>query len=530
MSKNNSPTLRDLLAASAGGRSYPYVDRAAIWEERLALHLKDIETINGAPQVGDMITLPERAETETRRPAGAFVGSARKGDDIGFMGIADIARLVRKKELSPVEIAETMLARIDQKRDQKAFITVKPERVLDQARALERRIGKGEDVGPLAGAPVAAKDLMYVAGHPFTCGTKAMPGDVADSDAMCVANLRGAGALILGTTNLHELAYGVTSANVHFGHVVNPIAPGHIPGGSSGGSGAAVAGGLAVMGIGTDTGGSIRIPAACCGVVGFKPSYEAVSREGVWALAWSLDHIGPLARTVDDAALSFEAMAALRPGSVSGHRIDRPRLIQPMPFFFDHLDDVIRTHIDGVFGKLTGAGATLEERYVEGVEYAPSTQWMTLASEACQSNWELLINKPEGISPDVRLRLEVGQFIAAIDYIKAQRLRRWLRDNMLEAMQDADVFVMPTLPLSIPKQGLTTIEIGGRVLPVPTAVTRLTSPFNFTGLPAVSLPCGLDSNGLPVGLQIIGRPGADATVLAVARWCEGVLAGTKGRA
>jgi aspartyl-tRNA(Asn)/glutamyl-tRNA(Gln) amidotransferase subunit A len=366
---------------------------------------------------------------------------------------------------------------------------------------------------------------MYVKGYPFTCGTKAMDGREADHDAEVVTRLRAAGALVIGTTNLHELAYGVTSANVHFGHVGNPAAPGHLPGGSSGGSGAAVAAGLATIGVGTDTGGSIRIPAACCGVVGFKPTHDVVSREGVWPLAWTLDHIGPLARSVADATAAFEAMAGLQPGSIAGKRIERPHLVRPVPFFFDHLDAGVRSRMETVFDALSGAGASIEERTVEAIEYAPATQFLTICVEGCQANWDLLTRRPDGISPDVRLRLEIGQFIAAIDYVKAQRLRRALRDNMITALRGADAFVLPTLPVSIPKQGVTTMEIAGRVLPVPAALTRLTSPFNFSGLPAASIPCGRDAAGLPVGLQIVGRPGADSTVLAVARWCESVLAG-----
>jgi aspartyl-tRNA(Asn)/glutamyl-tRNA(Gln) amidotransferase subunit A len=315
----------------------------------------------------------------------------------------------------------------------------------------------------------------------------------------------------------------VTSANIHFGHVVNPAAPGHIPGGSSGGSGAVVATGIAALAVGTDTGGSIRIPAACCGVVGFKGSHDAVSREGVWPLAWTLDHIGPLARSVDDAALGFEVMAGLPPGCVSGKRIGQPRLVKPTPFFFDHLDPVIAKHIDGVLSRLTAAGARLSTRKIDRAEQAPTAQFITIATEACQANWGLLTKRPEGLSPDVRLRLEIGQFIGGIDYVKAQRLRKVLRDNMIAALADADVFVLPTMPISLPKSGTTTIGIAGRVLPVPTAVTRLTSPFNFSGLPAISIPCGTDRHGLPVGLQLVGRPGADATVLAAARWCEQAL-------
>ncbi len=515
--------LAQLLRASAQSRDYPFLERAALWEERLALHLKDLQTVLEAPAAGDMLTLPPRGKLEVTSAA-APASAANATSELGFAEAAQIAAQVRSGQLSPVEVADAFLSRIEQHAHLNAFVTVRPEQVRAEAKALGERVARGEPVGPLCGVPVAIKDLMHVKGYPFTCGTKAMDGVEATEDAEVVARLRAAGALIIGTANLHELAYGVTSANMHFGHVVNPRAPGHVPGGSSGGSGAAVAAGLATIAVGTDTGGSIRIPAACCGVVGFKPTHDAVSRNGVWPLAWTLDHIGPLARTVADATAGFEAMAGLPAGSVAGKRVDRPRLVRPAPFFFDHLDPGVRARIEAVLSSLTGSGASLEERAVEGIEYAPATQFLTLCVEGCQANWELLMQRPEGIAPDVRLRLEVGQFIAGIDYVKAQRLRKWLRDNLLRALEGADVFVLPTLPVSIPRAGVTMLEVAGRTLPVPAAVTRLTSPFNFSGMPSASIPCGVDAAGLPVALQIVGRPGADSTVLAVARWCEAVLA------
>jgi aspartyl-tRNA(Asn)/glutamyl-tRNA(Gln) amidotransferase subunit A len=526
-----SDTLRRLLRASADARGYPFLERAALWEERLAMHFKDLDSVLKAPQTGDTLTLPPKAKLEVLPPARGEGASAQtlppldSGEAVCFASAADIAAQVRAGQLSPLEVADAVLTRIEQHAQLNAYITVRPELVRKDAQALAQRIARGTDPGPLAGVPVGVKDLMYVRGHPLTCGTKAMEGRAADRDAEVVAKLRAAGALIVGTTNLHELAYGVTSANAHFGHVGNPAAPGHLPGGSSGGSGAAVAAGLATIGVGSDTGGSIRVPAACCGIVGFKPTHDAVSREGVWPLAWTLDHIGPLTRSAADAALAFEAMAGLPPGCILGKQLDRPRLVTPAPFFFEHLDDAVRGRIDAALQALGAAGATLEGRRIEGMEYAPATQFVTLCSEACQANWELITRHAEGISSDIRLRFEVGQFIGAIDYVKAQRLRRWLRENMIEALNDADALVLPTLPIAIPKQGVTTLKFAGRVLPVPTALTRLTSPFNFSGMPAASIPCGRDRHGLPVGLQLVGRPGADATVLAAARWCEAALRG-----
>jgi len=518
-------SLAELLRASAETRRYPFLERAALWEERLLLHAKDLESLLEAPASGDTVLMPPKAKLEVLPPPSTpSTAPSTRSSDLGFASAMEIAARVRQRELSPFEVARAIVERADAHRSLNAFITLRPETVLREARQLEDRVQSGEDLGPLAGVPVAVKDLMHVKGYPFTCGTKALPGDESSNDAQVVAKLRAAGALVVGTTNLHELAYGVTSANPHFGHVANPAAPGHIPGGSSGGSGAAVAAGLSAIAVGTDTGGSIRIPAACCGIVGFKGTHEAVSRAGVWPLSDTLDHIGPLARSVADVTLGFEVMAGLPPGCIGSKSIERPRLIKPTAYFFDHLEASVRERTEAALRKLTGAGATLEERRIDAVQYAPAAQFVTIAADGCQSNWALLTGRGDRIGAEVRLRLEVGQFIAAIDYVKAQRLRRQIRDNMIAALKDAEVLALPTLPLSVPKQGQSIIEFAGRKIPLAGALTRLSGPFNASGLPALSIPCGTDSKGLPVSLQLVGRPGADATVLAVGKWAEGVLA------
>jgi aspartyl-tRNA(Asn)/glutamyl-tRNA(Gln) amidotransferase subunit A len=520
VSKSTS-CLSDLLRASARARGYPFLERAAIWEERLGMHLQDLAAVLEAPAAGDMLPLPAKAKLEIAPPRQGE--PAAHSDDLCFASAAQIAARVRARKLSPFEVARAFVERVDAHRALHAFITFRPEAVLREARQLEVRVQSGEDVGALAGVPVAVKDLMPVSGYPMTCGTRAIEAREQHQDAEVVGRLRAAGALVIGTANLHELAYGVTSANVHFGAVSNPAAPGCIPGGSSGGSAAAVAAGLAAIGVGTDTGGSIRIPAACCGIVGFKGSYDAVTRQGVWPLAFTLDHIGPLTRSVGDAALGFEVMAGLPAGCTSAKQVERPHLVRPAGFFFEHVEDAVRSRAKAAIEQLGAAGAQVEERTIEGIEHAPAVQFVTLCSEACQANWDLLTTQPEGLAPDVRLRLEVGQFIGAIDYVKAQRLRRALRDNLLAALGDAHVMVTPALPVRVPRSGLSSIDIGGRVMPIPSALTRLSSPFNLAGLPAISLPAGKDDAGVPVNLQLVGRPGADATVLAVARWCERVL-------
>jgi Asp-tRNA(Asn)/Glu-tRNA(Gln) amidotransferase A subunit family amidase len=521
---NDNPVLADLLRISAQARKYPFLERAALWEERLAMHVADLETLSKAPTGADMLTLPPKAKLEVQSPASP-PALAAQSDELTSASAREIAQRIARKDISVVEVAQAALARAEAHRHLNAFITLRPERVLEDAKALDARIAKGEAAGPLAGVPVAVKDLMYVRGYPFTCGTRAMDAKEAQTDAAAVARLKDAGALIVGTANLHELAYGVTSANAHFGVVQNPTVAGYVPGGSSGGSGAAVAAGLAAIGVGTDTGGSIRIPAACCGVVGFKPTHEAVSREGCWPLADTLDTIGPLTRDVEDAVIAFEVMAGLPPGCIAGKTIERPRLIKPTPFFYEHLDADIRARVEVALKRLERAGASLAQRTIDSIEYVLAAQFITICAEGCQSNWELLSKRGEGISPDVRLRLEVGQFVGAIDYVKAQRLRRRIRDNMIAALKDADVLVVPTLPIAVPKSGTTMIEFAGRTIPLPGAMTRLTGPFSATGMPVCSIAVDKDSRDLPVSVQFVGRPGADATVLAVARWAQHVLAG-----
>ena len=517
------PTAEFLRAISAF-RKYAAPERLQAWEERFAFGLQDIEQVFEAAVAGEPALSLPRAEPRPAFAQGRYTADA-KTTDLFAAGAVQIAEQVRSRALSPVSIARLFLDRIEAHKHLNAFITVDRDRVMRDAEVLDQRLRSGEDIGPLAGVPVGVKDLMPVRGYPLTAGTKAIEARIQDHDAPVVARLRAAGALIVGTTNLHELAFGVNSANPHFGHVQNPRYPGHIPGGSSGGSAAAVAASLAAMAIGSCTGGSIRLPAACCGIVGFKPTYDAVPRDEVYPLAWSLDHIGPLTRSVEDAALTFEAMAGLPEHSTlpAGSGLP-PRIMLPRKFFYELLDAEVRAVVEGALGRLRNAGASLGEVDVPGIELAPGIQLITLNSEASQANGSLLHDHGDRIGEDVRIRLAIGQFYLAVDYVKAQRLRARVRQSMIESFGTAEVMVIPALPVLPPKVGATAVEVEGRSLHVTPALTRFTSPINFCGFPALSLPCGKSMEGLPVNIQVVGRPGADATVLAVARWCERVLA------
>ena len=517
------PTTEFLRAVSAF-RRYAHPERLSAWEQRFGFGLEDIERVfEAAVATAPVLSAPGASPTEGF-PAGRYVPASAAGDLVSASA-TQIAHQVHKHTLSPVDIAEFFLARIEAHRHLNAFITVNPALVMEEAEGLLRRLKRGEDPGPLAGVPVGVKDLMSVRGYPLTAGTKAIEAKVQERDAAVVARLRAAGALIVGTTNLHELAFGINSANPHFGQVHNPRYPGYIPGGSSGGSAAAVAASLAAIAVGSCTGGSIRLPAACCGIVGFKPTYDAVPREGVYPLAWSLDHIGPITRTVEDAAIAFEVMAGLPERStLPQSAISAPRLMIPRKFFFDMLDDEVRAAMEGALARFRAANATICEVDVPGIELAPGIQLITLASEGAQSNADLLARHADKLGEDVRLRLETGQFYLAIDYIKAQQLRNQVRQSMIASFADADVMIIPAMPVLPPKSGTLTLELGGKTMHVAPTLTRFTSPINFCGFPALSMPCGKSKSGLPVNLQVVGRPGADATVLRVASWCEQLLA------
>ncbi len=515
----------ELLRAIAAFRRYDHPERARLWEERFAFGVSDIEQVFETAVCGEPLLVPPAPALREQHPAGEY-RSLGMASDLAFASAVQIAQQVRSRALSPLEISALFLGRIESHRHLNAFITVDPARVRDDAEELAVRLKRGEDLGPLAGVPVAVKDLCPIRGYPLTGGTKAIEPRMQSRDALCVARLREAGALVIGTTNLHELAFGVTSANPHFGHVQNPRLPGHLPGGSSGGSAAALAAGLATLAIGSDTGGSIRQPAACCGLVGFKPTFGAVPAGDVWPLAWSLDHIGPITRSVEDAALMFEVMAGLPVHSTLPQQATMPpRLARARQFFYDLLEDEVSEAVETALRRLESAGARIGQTDIPGIELAPGIQLITINSEAAQCNGPLLKEYGEKLGEDVRVRLEVGQFHLAVDYIKAQQLRKRVRDSMIAAFGDADVMVIPAMPVLPPKSGTTSIRIGGQTLHVAPLLTRFTSPINFCGLPALSLPCGTAKSGPTVNLQIVGRPGADAAVLQAARWCERVLAG-----
>jgi aspartyl-tRNA(Asn)/glutamyl-tRNA(Gln) amidotransferase subunit A len=444
--------------------------------------------------------------------------------------IARLAPLLRRKKISPVELTRAFLARIERLNPGlNSFITVTAELALAQARKAEKEIACGDYRGALHGMPVCLKDLFYTKGIRTTAGSRILRNFVPDADAAVVERLYQAGAVLLGKTNLHEFAYGATNLNPHFGPTRNPWAAGYMTGGSSGGSAAAVTAGLAVASLGSDTGGSIRIPAAACGCVGFKPTYGRVPLCGVIPLAPSLDHAGPITRSVHDAALMLEAVAGAdgcdpagfgEPGEcftqdlkkgLAGLRIGVPR-----QYFFDRLQGKVRQNVLAAISILEQNGAECAEvdlRLTDGT--AQLAGEITLA-EALLFHWKWVKKRPNDYGEDLRLRLKEGIEISALTYLRAQEWRRAYTREFEGALEAVDLLAAPTLPVAAPKLEDQEVSLGRTRENVRLALLRLTRPGNLTGLPAISVPCGFTSEGLPSGLQLIGRRGDERTVLRAA--------------
>lgn len=507
-----------LLPAAAAFNDYPFPERSALWEARLALNAPELDLFYaaGEPMTAPLATPPVVAPMAA--PA-AEASSAAQAE-----GIALVAQRVRHGEVKAADVVAHALATARQNAHLNAFITLSEVHAPAEAERSDRRVAAGDDPGPLAGVPVAVKDLMRVAGLPLTGGSKALEATVSATDALAIARLRRAGAVVIGTTNLHELAYGITSDNPHFGRVGNPRGSDRIAGGSSGGSAAAVAAGVVAAAVGTDTAGSIRIPAACCGVVGFKPSYDAIPRAGVMNLAWSLDHVGPIGATVADVQILFAVMAGLPSGAISSRAALRGvRIVTPAGAFFERCDAAVARAVAAAITLTADDGAMVTRADIAGAELAPSIQFVTICCEATQEHWTLLKTRGERLGPDVRTRLEIGQFLFGIDYVKAQRLRCALRNTFLSALDGADVMALPTLRTTAPRAGAAQVNVDGVDMPLHTAMIGLTLLFNLAGLPAITLPCGNDPQGLPIGLQLVAGPGQDLHLLAIARRCETLL-------
>ena len=458
--------------------------------------------------------------------------------DLAFASIEEIGRLFRKRKLSPVELTKLMLARIEQLNPKlNAHITVTAELALAQAKKAESELfaprgRKGHrDRGPLHGVPISLKDNIYTAGIRTTAGSKILKDFIPKEDACIVGQLRQAGAVLLGKTNMHEFAYGVTSNNPHYGPVRNPWDLARIPGGSSGGSAAAVAAGLCYGSIGTDTGGSIRIPAALCGIFGLKPTWGRISCEGIVPLSPALDCAGPLARTVGDVA-TLTGILYSRVGQepsmakLSTLRANARKFCLGIPrqLFFDALSSDVRSAFDAALRELSRTGVTTKDISVSLLDETEDAGNRIAWTEAT------LYHQQQGYFParageygdDVRSRLEMGNKVLAVDYLRALEIQRQFNQQLHFALAEADVdaMVFPSTAIEAPRLDQETIRIGAHEYPARALLLRHNRPANLAGVPAISIPCGFTRSGLPIGLQIMAGASSEPVLLRIAKVFE----------
>jgi aspartyl-tRNA(Asn)/glutamyl-tRNA(Gln) amidotransferase subunit A len=449
------------------------------------------------------------------------------------MTILEAAAALRKRAISSAELTEAALKSVRELNPKfNAFITVVEDSARAQARSADAEFSKGGDRGPLHGVPIAVKDVFETRGVRTTSGTSIFKDNVPTRDAAVVEKLAAAGAVLIGKTGMHELAYGITSNNPHFGTIRNPRDPDRIPGGSSGGSGAAVAADMVFMAMGTDTGGSIRIPAAFCGTVGLKPTSGRVSRYGVMPLDFSLDHMGPLARSARDAAVTLQAIAGFDARDdtssrapvdsyvpAAGCSIRGVRIGLPENFYLDRLDPDVDAAVRRMAKIAESLGAHVIPVRVPDIAALNVVGRVILLAEA-SALMEKYAGMRDQFGADVLALIDQGRLIAATDYVNAQRLRRVMQREFAQLWRRVNCLFTPTTPMAAPRIGETAVQFGDQTEDVRLAATRLVRGINVLGLPALSMPCGVDRRGLPVSLQIIGRPFDEVLVLRVAAALE----------
>lgn len=440
-----------------------------------------------------------------------------------------IAAAVQAHERSARDFADTALAAAEKHQAAyRAFIKITPVAARKQAERVDRLVGMGKKL-PLAGVPFAVKDLFDMQGEATTCGSKAFADRVAKADAEAVKRLLAAGAVPIGKLNMHECAFGFTGENPTYGDCKNPWNPERIPGGSSSGSAVAVALGICPLTLGSDTGGSIRMPSALCSVTGLKPTYGRVSRAGCAPLSWSMDHVGPLTRTAEEAALVLQILAGEDPADETTLAIPVPdyaaelkrplaglRLGVPKNWFFTDLQPAVEKAVRAAIEELVKLGAKPVVFELSHLEEVVGAHRAIIFSEASEYHLPFLRERGDLYAPDIRPLLLAGLFLPAVDYLHAQRVRRVVRKAWAETLTAVDCFVTPTTPVLATKFGQQDAELPKGRKPLVRAYLDLTLPFNFSGHPAVSAPCGFSEDGLPIGMQIVGKPFEEATILRVA--------------
>ena len=431
--------------------------------------------------------------------------------------ISEASDLVRSRKLSPVDLTQECLEIIERLNPTlNAFITITAESALQQAQLAEKEIVHGDWRGPLHGVPIGLKDLIDTAGIRTTAGSAVFKDRMPGEDADVVKKLKAAGAVLVGKHNLHEFAYGGSSLISHFGPPRNPVNPEFITGGSSGGSAAAVASGMCYGAIATDTAGSVREPAALCGIVGLKPTYGRVSASGIIPLSLSLDHAGPITRTVEDAAILLDAVTepftkcreALQQG------IEQFVIGIPRRYFFDDLDPEVAAAVEKAIVRLVALASAIRE-----INLTVDEDRTLQSAEAYAYHRERVASSPELYDPETLRRIRSGERVSRSKYQKAMQNLQQGRQEIAATFEEVDVLVMPTTPIPAPRIA-DLREEPSLLRPTELLLLRNTRPVNVWGLPAISVPCGFTKRGLPIGLQIVGPPRGEAKVLRAARAYE----------
>jgi aspartyl-tRNA(Asn)/glutamyl-tRNA(Gln) amidotransferase subunit A len=455
---------------------------------------------------------------------------------LSSLSVAELAPLLERRKVSPCDVVEDVLQRIEETNAQlNAYVYMQPEMVREQARRAEKEISRGSYRGPLHGVPVSLKDNILTAGVPTRAGSTILGDFIPAEDATIVRRLRRAGAILTGKTNLSEFAYGAETNNPHFGRTFNPWDTKRIPGGSSGGSAAAVAALMCAASIGTDTGGSVRIPSALCGIVGLKPTYGRVSCHGVVPLSSTLDHVGPLARTTLDVAIVLRVIAGYDgldefsvrkpvPDYFSEAKKNRKRIRLGVPreYFFDNLHPEVKCAVETASHMFEKLGGSLEEVSLPHVAEAMECSNSLLHAEATAFHQSAgyFPSRAADYAPDVRKRLEHGSHVLATDYLRAIASRKLARKDFQEALVNVDAILTPTVPIPAPRLKDEMVELNSHSETVRSSLVRLNRPANLTGAPAITVPCGLTRDKLPIALQLIGRQFEEGTILRIAHAYE----------
>ena len=432
------------------------------------------------------------------------------------MTVRELGAQIRARKISCVELMQRTLKDIEERDRFGSFITKTGEQALELARERDQELAAGKDRGPFHGIPIALKDLFYTRGVKTTAGSLVYKDFIPDHDAVVVTRLREAGAISVGKTNLHEIAFGITSKNPHFGFVKNPLDPARLAGGSSGGSAAMVGGGFLPMALGTDTGGSIRVPASFCGIAGLKPTYGLVSREGVLPLAFGLDHVGPLGSTVEDCALALNAMVGgddynvAAPADFKGLRVGIPD-----DLIFAAVSEDVGPLVENATNRLRQMGADVKR--VKTPDFAAMNATARVLQLAETASIYVNHRDKSQFGDDVWALLEQGRMIMGHEYVNSQRLRQRFRSEFDKLWTTVDVLVTPTTPMSAPLLEQNTVMIQGKEENVRMAATRFVRAINLIGEPALSIPYGKGANGLPLSLQLIAAPFAEKTLVKVGK-------------